>query len=1156
MRVPKLRTCLAIGAAPGLAVAIAVPAAALTRGADTHAAAAANSKEKVILVLRDQPASLPARSPQRFAAVRSAQAPVIAELAAMGVRNTISTSILNTVTATVPKSALAALAADPAVSQVIPVTTISVRPPQLSDGPARGGAPARPAGPGVTPPSCGTSAKPELDPEALANIHATPAELGSVTGAGVSVASIADGVDPANPDFQRNAAFASAGHPAGSPVVTQVDFSGDPLTAPTLGGEMFGDASAIAAQGNQTYDLANFVNVKHPLPPGCDIKIVGVAPGASVLALKAFAQNLTTTNSNLLQAINYAATHGVKVINESFGSTPIPDGSTADMFKEANDAAVAAGITVVVSSGDAGFTTGDIGSPSSDPNVISAGASTTFRIYAQEAFGGINDPAANGKVADNNISSLSSGGFTQAGATMDLVAPGDLGWAVCTPNLNLFLECSNDNGAPSPIEPFGGTSQSAPLTSAAAADVIQAYASKHGGVDPSPALVKQILISTATDLHAPATEQGAGLLNVAAAVKMAKAVGRGSATPNAGLRIGPNQINVQQRPGGSSVRPVSLTNTGSTSVIAHLSTRALTRVVGNSHGTFCMQPDTANPTAACPANSPGVLPIWSGANEVFQNEHFTVPRSSRPDVLEFSADYRQVGQTSLLHFGLLGPDGTYEAYSLPQGDGGFGTVEVSNPRPGPWTALFFTEQDGFTKGAVGTSGPVQWSATTKAYVPASAVSPATITIPAGATRVAHVTITSPGTAGDTSESVVVSAGSQRNTVPVTIRTVVPTDAHGGQFTGILTGGNGRPNFSPAQENTYVFNVPRGERDLNVEVQLQTDPNDFLIAYLENPEGQIVGTSDNLVGTSLTPQTVVASPFADLYHTSPQAGQWRVLLQFVQPVPGTELTAKFRGVIRFNSVSVGSNLPRAAALAQGKSRTFTVHVTNTSHAPQAYFVDPRLNQDQTISLLNLNPGAHPAANPLPLPPPDATTGLPPFPFYIVPSHTSGLAGSVNETSGTANVNFELSYGSGDPDLEGVSNGTSASLSFLQPEVGPGLWVLDPTEIGPFAPSGAPAAVVSENLDAVTKAFDPAVISSTGDMWSALNGLSKTPFAPVFLKPGQSAAIKVTITPTASVGSDISGTLYVSNVALGQFIGAVNPDSDDIAAIPYHYDVVAP
>jgi hypothetical protein len=57
----------------------------------------------------------------------------------------------------------------------------------------------------------------------------------------------------------------------------------------------------------------------------------------------------------------------------------------------------------------------------------------------------------------------------------------------------------------------------------------------------------------------------------------------------------------------------------------------------------------------------------------------------------------------------------------------------------------------------------------------------------------------------------------------------------------------------------------------------------------------------------------------------------------------------------------------------------------------------------------------------------------------------------------------------------------------------------------------------------------------------------------LNPGQSASITVTITPTASAGSNVSGTLYVSDLTLGQFIGAASSDGDEIAAIPYSYTV---
>ncbi len=72
-----------------------------------------------------------------------------------------------------------------------------------------------------------------------------------------------------------------------------------------------------------------------------------------------------------------------------------------------------------------------IGSPATDPDVISAGATTTYRAYAQTGIGGINLHGVKGWL-DNNISGLSSGGFAQDGTTVDVVAPGDLNWALCS----------------------------------------------------------------------------------------------------------------------------------------------------------------------------------------------------------------------------------------------------------------------------------------------------------------------------------------------------------------------------------------------------------------------------------------------------------------------------------------------------------------------------------------------------------------------------------------------------------------------------------------------------------------------------------------------------------------------------------------------------
>ena len=87
------------------------------------------------------------------------------------------------------------------------------------------------------------------------------------------------------------------------------------------------------------------------------------------------------------------------------------------------------GIVVVASSGDSGFVN-SIGSPASAPDVISVGASTTFRSYAQTTENGFQ--LGNGSYRNNTVSALSSGGVTQPGRTIDLLAPGDLGWALCS----------------------------------------------------------------------------------------------------------------------------------------------------------------------------------------------------------------------------------------------------------------------------------------------------------------------------------------------------------------------------------------------------------------------------------------------------------------------------------------------------------------------------------------------------------------------------------------------------------------------------------------------------------------------------------------------------------------------------------------------------
>ena len=1144
-----------------LMVALVIP----DRSAGVRAAAPAagnQAPETMIIVLS-------APCPQGSTSTAStgncpAQAPVLAQLQAAGATVVSTTTLVDTITARMTPAEALTLSSFPGVSQVVPdrVLTEPIPPHAAPESapPGRGAAAGKPAH-APAPQACGTQATPELDPEALQAINAPQAQALGFDGAGVTVAYMAGGVDTTIPDFQRNPAYGTGG----APVLTQFDFSGEgtTVTSGDAAGESFLDASSIAAQGNTAYNLAQYVAPPQAarLPAsGCWIKIVGAAPGATIMGLKVFAQNNDTTESGFLQAIQYAVQHGVKVINQSFGANNFPD-TVLDITRAADDAAVAAGVTVVVSSGDAG-NANTIGSPASDPNMISVGATTTFRSYAQTNFGGFYNPSVgNGSWVNNNISTLSSGGFTQAGNTVDLVAPGDLNWVLCS---TMYTACTSDTGAPSPIEQSGGTSESAPLTAAAAADVIQAYAQTHGGASPAPALVKQILMSTATDIDAPASEQGAGLLNIQAAVQLAALLpGVPTGPPARGLLLSPGQVNIVAAPNTPESRQISITNPGA--VLAHvdLSTRALTQEVADS-GVQTFTQDPGNPTT-----NTGTIQIWSGVTEVYQTETFTVPRTDPrvPSRLVFSADYQFTGQNSLPHIALFAPDGTYAGYSLPQGLADFAQVEVADPPAGTWTAEIFTAQN--APGLVGTSGPVQWDAGTWQYAPAGSISPSFLNIPPGQTATATLSLTTPAAAGDTDQSIVISSLGGQTTVPVTVRTTIPVDpTSGGTFSGVLTGGNGRGSVeSPG--NFYYFTVPAGKTDLDVSVALANDPCDELVAYLVDPEGQTVGYSSNFtIAPPPAPSCPIefgagqATRYTQIYHVAPEAGQWTLVLNWANPVSGNELQEPFTGSIQFNQVSVAGNLPDSPlATVPWSGTTDQVHVTNTGVAPEAFFVDARLNnQTADVALPNWNPTVNAGNFPIPLPP-----GLS-FPYYIVPTHTTDLQANVTRLAGAQPVTFDLEYYPGDPDVSpnqpapGVTDtsgadGSSAGLTLTEPaEVSPGLWLVNPAEIGPYPAGGANPDSAGASLSAVTDAFDPAVTSSTDNLWQV--GLAAGHF--LYLLPGQSGTISVQVNPsanpTAGPGTVVSGTLYVDDITLAAFVPSnALPNGDELAAIPYQYTV---
>jgi len=908
------------------------------------------------------------------------------------------------------------------------------------------------------------------------------------------------------------------------------DFTGDPAGTPTAGGEAFLDASSIAAQDVSngrplSYDLSAYVSAAHPLPSPCPIRIRGMAPGASLVGLKVFSQLGYTTESGFVQAIEYAVVNDdVDVLNESFGGNGIPD-ATVDPISLANAAAVQAGVTVTVSSGDAG-SAGTLGSPSTDPWVIAVGATTQFRAYAQVGDGAA--PLATGYLS-NNISSLSSGGFSERSArTVDVVAPGDNGWALCSTNPTLFLDCGTFAGTATPIEYVGGTSESSPLTAGEAALVIQAYRSTHKGADPTPALVKHIIMSTATDLGAPSSEQGAGLINSLAAVQMALSIHDGNGALKAqgsGLLANTTAVSITDVPNARESSVVTITNTGSAT---HRVSAALQTLGTPSAGaSSTVQLDPASTLTFIDA---------LGDQRAYVKSQFKVPAGLQ--YLDAAIAWRGDASGTLARIALLDPSGRQVAYSSPQGAGqDYGRVDVVHPAAGLWTAIIYT------RGVVGVgyAGPVQFTWEAGNYVSLGSVSPANFDIAPGASQTITARFTMPAQAGDLAAGIRFTepgaSTSPIGEIPVTLRTLIATNSSGGSFSGTLTGSNGRAGGAPVE--TFQFDVPPGLKNLSVSV-VTSDSGYLLTGFLVDPNGMQLSVHSNL------------DPLGNFLfglqntHYAPQPGRWQFILLQNFYASGNQTSLPYTGRIGFNTAEVvPANLPNDPSIQLSASAApvkATLTVYNTTPTANLFFADARLNKSVSYSLPQVPCFAGS----------ESTTMPGACAQYYVPTQTTkvkfGATSSVPIQMDAYNLISFVDAVTDSPDLFAKPSGKdSVTATLSEPEIPYGPWQLAPDEIGPYGASGAATQPVTETGVAVASQFDSAVSADSGDIWADLT-LGTSTFAPAQIASGQSGVITLTITPDPSkVGQVVSGYVYVDT-----FDAFLNT-GDEMVQIPYRYTV---
>jgi subtilisin family serine protease len=408
-------------------------------------------------------------------------------LTALGGRMTRTLAILDGGAAVVPAGELAALSASPCVVAVTKDATLS-------------------------PTSIG-SYDPTQDTGSLYNttlmINAQKAWSKGFTGKGVGVALIDTGVAPVqglngpgqvingpdlsfasqSPSLIYNDEYGHGTHLAG--IIAGNDLYGQPApTGGLLGGLVNTLNSTLNGGNGQTSRYVGDTN-----------HFIGVAPDSHVLNMKVGDENGVVDVSQVIASIDWIVQHkndpglNIRVINLSYGTTS-GQAYTLDPLAYAAEVAWRNGIVVVTAAGNGGNSSASLNDPAYDPFVLAVGAADTMSTNTY---------------SDDVVASFSNAG--DGTRNPDLVAPGVHVESLRDPGSNIDLQYGSTATVGTRFFLGSGTSQAAAVVSGAVA----LYYSAHPYASPNT--VKKALVKSATPLNnQPATLQGAGELNVAAAI--------------------------------------------------------------------------------------------------------------------------------------------------------------------------------------------------------------------------------------------------------------------------------------------------------------------------------------------------------------------------------------------------------------------------------------------------------------------------------------------------------------------------------------------------------------------------------------------------------------------------------------------------------------
>ena len=277
--------------------------------------------------------------------------------------------------------------------------------------------------------------------------------------------------------------------------------------------------ASITSKGSMTYDIYNNTE---------KYSITGVAPDAKIVPVKALWFGDTVYGwlwsagfENYDQNWEFSGKPKVDIISNSWGVSNFPSfNSTPGMDALSLILSVLVtpqsldenypGVTIISSAGNSGHGYGTIGLPNASPFGISVGA-TTNNVFV--GYGPFKDQPRFGNNTNhyNHIVDFSSRGPSTIGDPKpDVMSIGAHGF---TPSSVLK---NNKDSKDESFTLFGGTSMAAPLVSGSSAIIIEELKKQSQEYDPF--MIKNILMSTATDLNNDPFTQGSGLTNLESAL--------------------------------------------------------------------------------------------------------------------------------------------------------------------------------------------------------------------------------------------------------------------------------------------------------------------------------------------------------------------------------------------------------------------------------------------------------------------------------------------------------------------------------------------------------------------------------------------------------------------------------------------------------------